>query len=90
MPDDQLFADEAKPATAAVLLSGDSSSLQSGAVRGIANLVASSVQDLKTDNVTITDGTGQLLWPAGDGTAGGDPDGGVGPGSGADGEVGAG
>ncbi|UGS33708.1 flagellar basal-body MS-ring/collar protein FliF [Capillimicrobium parvum] len=71
MPDDQLFADEAKPATAAVLLSGDSSSLQPGAVRGIANLVASSVQDLKTDNVTITDGSGQLLWPAGDGSAGG-------------------
>ena len=70
MPDDQLFADEAKPATAAVLLSGDSSSLQPGAVRGIANLVASSVQDLKTDNVTITDGSGQMLWPAGDGVSG--------------------
>ncbi|MFN8201155.1 MAG: flagellar basal-body MS-ring/collar protein FliF [Solirubrobacteraceae bacterium] len=71
MPDDRLFADEAKPATAAVLLSGDSSALAPGAVRGIANLVASSVQDLKTENVTITDGSGQLLWPAGDGTVGG-------------------
>jgi flagellar M-ring protein FliF len=71
LPEDQLFADEAKPATAAVLLSGDSSTMESGAVKGIANLVASSVEGLKTDNVTIADGSGQMLWPAGeDGAAG--------------------
>jgi flagellar M-ring protein FliF len=29
------------------------------------------VKGLKTDNVTITDGSGQLLWPQGDGAAGG-------------------
>jgi flagellar M-ring protein FliF len=39
-------------------------------VRGIANLVASSVPNLKTADVTITDGTGQLLWPQGDGADG--------------------
>jgi flagellar M-ring protein FliF len=72
MPKDQLFTDEAKPATAAVLLEGDSSGLQGGAVKGIASMVASSVEGLKTDNVTITDASGQLLWPAQDGaTAGG-------------------
>jgi flagellar M-ring protein FliF len=37
-------------------------------VRGIAQLVASSVKGLKAENVTITDSTGQLLWPQGDGT----------------------
>jgi flagellar M-ring protein FliF len=67
MPKDQLFADEARPATAAVLLTGGSSTLQPGAVRGIANLVASSVEGLKPDNVTITDGSGQMLWPSGQG-----------------------
>jgi flagellar M-ring protein FliF len=73
MPQDQLFADEQKPATAAVLLGGGPSTLDGAAVRGIANLVASSVPNLKTADVTITDGTGQLLWPTGDagGTSGG-------------------
>jgi flagellar M-ring protein FliF len=68
MPQDQLFADEQKPATAAVLLGGGPSTLDGAAVRGIANLVASSVPNLKTADVTITDGTGQLLWPTGDGS----------------------
>src|SRR5215211_260278 len=70
LPEDSLFADEATPATAAVMLSGPSTGLESGAVRGIAQLVASSVKGLKTDNVTITDGAGQLLWPTGDGVGG--------------------
>jgi len=69
----QLFSDQASPATAAVLLSG-SSSIDPGSVRGIAQLVTSSVPGLQTDKVTITDGSGQLLWPtgSGDGTATGD------------------
>jgi flagellar M-ring protein FliF len=70
MPQDQLFADEQKPATAAVLLGGGASTLDGSAVRGIANLVASSVPNLKTADVTITDGTGQMLWPQGDGADG--------------------
>src|SRR4051794_6082746 len=71
LPQDDLFADTASPATAAVLLEGPGDALESGAVRGIAQLVASSVKGLKTDNVTITDNAGQLLWPQGDGAAGG-------------------
>jgi flagellar M-ring protein FliF len=72
MPDDQLFADQQKPATAAVLLGGGmQTDLAPGAVRGIANLVASSVPNLKSSNVTITDGTGQMLWPTGDASGGG-------------------
>src|SRR3954452_16192075 len=73
MPDDQLFADEEKPATAAVLLGGGASTLEPGAVRGIANLVASSVPKLKSANVTITDGAGQMLWPTGEAAGGGAP-----------------
>jgi flagellar M-ring protein FliF len=71
MPEDDLFADTATPATAAVLLQGPGDALEPGAVRGIAQLVASSVKGLKTADVTITDGTGQLLWPTGDGTGAG-------------------
>jgi flagellar M-ring protein FliF len=68
---DDLFSAASTQATAAVLLGGGPTTLDPGAVRGIANLVASSVQGLKTENVTITDGGGQLLWPVGDGTTGG-------------------
>jgi flagellar M-ring protein FliF len=70
LPEDSLFADEATPATAAVMLAGPTTGLEAASVRGIAQLVASSVKGLKTDNVTITDGAGQLLWPAGDGMGG--------------------
>jgi flagellar M-ring protein FliF len=73
MPDDQLFADQAKPATAAVLLGGGASNLEAGAVRGIANLVASSVPNLKTSSVTITDGAGQMLWPTNEAAGNGTP-----------------
>ncbi|HTE61796.1 MAG TPA: flagellar basal-body MS-ring/collar protein FliF [Solirubrobacteraceae bacterium] len=71
LPEESLFADEATPATAAVMLTGASDALEPGAVRGISQLVASSVKGLKTDNVTITDGAGQLLWPQGDDAGGG-------------------
>ena len=75
LPEDSLFAEEASPATAAVMLTGPSDALEPGAVRGIAQLTASSVKGLKSESVTITDGSGQLLWPQGDdaGAAGGAP-----------------
>ncbi|MCW2953335.1 MAG: flagellar M-ring protein FliF [Conexibacter sp.] len=67
----QLFSSNTNPATAAVLLSG-AAPLDPSQVRGIAQLVANSVQGLKLDKVTITDGTGQLLWPTSSpGSAGG-------------------
>jgi flagellar M-ring protein FliF len=68
LPKDDLFANDKQPATAAVLLSADSATLDPAAVRGIASLVASSVPDLKPSNVTITDASGAMLWPQGDGT----------------------
>src|SRR5918911_802010 len=70
LPEDQLFAEEQSPATAAVLLSGSSTGLDPSAVRGIASLVSSSVKGLKPQNVSITDSTGQLLWPNGDSAEG--------------------
>jgi flagellar M-ring protein FliF len=68
---DNLFADESRAATAAVLLPQDASTMDPNSVKGIANLVASSVPGLKAGAVTITDGSGTMLWPAGDGTAAG-------------------
>ena len=75
LPEDQLFSEEQSPATAAVLLSGSSSGLDPSAVRGIASLVSSSVKGLKPQNVSITDSTGQLLWPNSE--SGGDTGGGA-------------
>src|SRR3954468_3682704 len=69
LPEDQLFSDQQSPATAAVLLSGSSAGLDPSAVRGIASLVSSSVKGLKPQSVSITDSTGQLLWPNSDSSA---------------------
>jgi flagellar M-ring protein FliF len=71
LPEEDLFADSSTAATAAVMLDGSGDMLEPGAVRGIAQLVSSSVKGLKADEVTITDGSGQLLWPQGDGATGG-------------------
>jgi flagellar M-ring protein FliF len=69
LPEDTLFADEGAKASAAVLLS--SAQLEPATVRGIAHLVSSSVKGLQAPSVTITDSTGQLLWPDADSAAGG-------------------
>src|SRR3954447_1154324 len=74
MPQDDLFQDQATPATAAVILGNSADTLQPGAVKGMASLVSSSVKGLKSENVTITDSSGQVLWPSADSagaTAGG-------------------
>ncbi len=70
---DQLFGENGPSSSASVLLS-DSGNLDPSAVKGIASLVASSVQGLSEQKVTITDSSGALLWPtsgagATDGTA---------------------
>jgi flagellar M-ring protein FliF len=72
LPQDQLFNDKQSMSKASVLLAGNASSLQPGAIHGIATLVAGSVKGLDTNNVSITDSTGALLWPT---TAGGASDG---------------
>ncbi|MGH3417342.1 MAG: flagellar basal-body MS-ring/collar protein FliF, partial [Actinocrinis sp.] len=58
----QLFSSNSQPATASVLLGA--SSLDPSAVRGVAQLVASSVPGLSLDKVTITGSSGALLWPS--------------------------
>jgi flagellar M-ring protein FliF len=73
LPGDQLFADEEKPATASVLLGSGSDAIEPAQVRGIASLVSGAVEGLKKEDVTITDGGGNLLWPTegSDGASGG-------------------
>ncbi|HEY1834492.1 MAG TPA: flagellar basal-body MS-ring/collar protein FliF [Solirubrobacteraceae bacterium] len=65
----QIFGENLSISSAAVLLSG-TTSLDPSSVRGIAQLVASSVPGLQLSKVTITDGSGQLLWPAPGGSSG--------------------
>jgi len=59
---DQLFTNNSQPATASVLLG--TNSLGPDSIRGIAQLVASSVPGLSIDKVTITGADGTLLWPS--------------------------
>lgn len=66
----QIFGESQGISSAAVLLSG-SSTLDSSSVRGIAQLVASSVPGLQLNKVTITGSSGELLWPTSGGTGAG-------------------
>jgi flagellar M-ring protein FliF len=59
----QIFGEDQNASSAAVLLSG-TSALSQGSVRGIAQLVTSSVPGLQLSKVTITGASGELLWPA--------------------------
>ncbi len=65
----QVFG-EGQGASAAVLLSG-TTAIDPASVRGIAQLVASSVPGLSLSKVTVTDGSGALLWPQSSGSSGG-------------------
>jgi flagellar M-ring protein FliF len=72
LPEEQLFAEESVKPTAAVLIDTESGGrLGAGPVRGIAHLVAASVEGLSANDVTITDGSGATLWPAGENSGGG-------------------
>jgi flagellar M-ring protein FliF len=66
----EIFGENQQDSSAAVALSG-TSTLDQASVRGVAQLVASSVPGLQIGKVTITDATGELLWPQGAGGAGG-------------------
>src|SRR5580704_10914013 len=66
----QVFGESQDASSAAVLLSG-TTSLPPTSVQGIAQLVSSSVPGLQLGKVTITDASGQLLWPQAAGGAGG-------------------
>jgi len=60
----QIFGEDQNASSAAVLLSG-TSALDPSSVRGIAQLVSSSVPGLQLNKVTITGASGELLWPQG-------------------------
>jgi flagellar M-ring protein FliF len=68
--ENQIFGENQSASSAAVLLSG-TSSLDPSSVRGIAQLVSSSVPGLQLSKVTITNATGQLLWPSASGEGNG-------------------
>lgn len=70
LPKEQLFQDQSSQATGSVQLDAPMG-LDQSSVQGVAHMVASSVQGLDPQNVTITDQTGAMLWPTGDGTGGG-------------------
>src|SRR5665213_649617 len=65
----QVFGETQGASSAAVLLSG-TSALDPSSVRGIAQLVASSVSGLQRSTVTITNSSGPLLWPQSGSSAG--------------------
>ncbi|NMB00017.1 MAG: flagellar M-ring protein FliF [Firmicutes bacterium] len=62
LPRRSLFVQDSQPATASVLLQlKPGAQLHANQVRGIANLVASSVEGLSPENVTIVDSRGAVL-----------------------------
>jgi len=66
----QIFGETQSVSSAAVLLSG-TTALDQASVRGIAQLVTSSVPGLQLSKVTITGASGELLWPQAGGGSGG-------------------
>lgn len=62
IPKEALFKEDENPHTASVILKLKGSGMPSGeTVRGIANLIASSVEGLAPENVTILDTRGRIL-----------------------------
>ncbi len=62
IPEQRLFKEDKKEATASVVLAlGGAGGISSGQVEGIIYLVSSSVEGLNPDNVTILDSGGRLL-----------------------------
>lgn len=72
MPAKSVFADEQAPTTASVLVEmAAGRTMQPGQVQAVVNLVASSIDGLTPDNVTVADSSGTVLSVAGSGgTAG--------------------
>lgn len=62
LPTKQVFADKQDPATASVLLATKpGTTLDPGQVQAVVHLVASSIDGLSPDKVTVADSTGKLL-----------------------------
>jgi flagellar M-ring protein FliF len=70
LPQEELFESDTKPVTASVLVAtSPGNTLDSGQVQAVVHLVASSVEGLDPQQVTVTDSTGQVLSAAGDDAA---------------------
>lgn len=68
IPEPELYADEEKPPTASVMVKlRAGAALTRGQVQGIVRLVASSVEGLSPDGVTVLDVDGNILYAAADG-----------------------
>ncbi|HDP69608.1 MAG TPA: flagellar M-ring protein FliF [Actinobacteria bacterium] len=62
IPEPSLYEEEEKPATASIVLKTKAgSSLSQNKVQGVVHLVASSVEGLKPENITVLDTSGALL-----------------------------
>ena len=62
LPEKSLFKDAEKPATASVVLKMHSNRvLREGEVQGVMHLVASSIEGMDPDNVTVLDSRGKVL-----------------------------
>lgn len=62
IPEDDLFSGDAQHPSASVLVStADGDTVAAGQVQAVVNLVASSVEGLEADQVTVADGTGRVL-----------------------------
>jgi flagellar M-ring protein FliF len=71
IPEKALFQTNAEPPTASIVVGLERGSLSERQVNAIRNLVASSVEGLVADKVTILDGRGELLAGASNGADGG-------------------
>lgn len=60
MPEEELFAEQQKPVTASVLL-GTQRTLQQAEIEAVTFLVASSVEGLEVDQITVADASGTVL-----------------------------
>ena len=71
LPEDSVFVDEPDNATASVLINtGGLTSVSGEQVAGMVHLVASSVQGMQPENVTIADSSGVVLASGGETTGG--------------------
>ncbi len=71
LPDDSVFVDEPATPTASVLVASQGvGGITSNEVEAIVHLVASSVKDMKPEDVTVIDANGTVLSAGGSGTGG--------------------
>ena len=61
IPKPALFEEDKKPTTASIAIRTKGDGLSKGQIQGIANLVASSVEGLTPENITVIDSRGNIL-----------------------------